>query len=52
MPCNLSRTALVTGLALLAPFAMHAQHSQQLLESYTPVTYTEIENPEFTNKVF
>ena len=46
MPCNLYRTALVTGLALLAPFAIHAQDSQQLLESYTPVTYTEIENPD------
>ena len=46
MPCNLSRTALVTGLTLLAPFAMHAQDSQQLLESYTPVTYAEIENPD------
>ena len=46
MPHNLSRTALVTGLALLAPFAMHAQDSQQLLEAYTPVTYEEIENPD------
>ena len=36
MPRNLSRTALVTGLALLAPFAMHAQDSQQLLENLYP----------------
>ena len=40
----LSRTVLTTGLALLAPFAMHAPDSQRLLESYTPITYAEIEN--------
>ena len=47
MPCNLSRTALVTALASLASFAMHAQDSQQQ-ETYNPVTYEEIENPDPT----
>ncbi|MBQ85919.1 MAG: pyrrolo-quinoline quinone, partial [Gammaproteobacteria bacterium] len=46
MPRNLLRTALVTGLASLASFATHAQDSQQQLETYTPVTYAEIENPD------
>ena len=47
MPCTLSRTALVTALASLASFAMHAQDSQQQ-ETYNPVTYEEIENPDPT----
>ena len=47
MPCNLSRTALVAVLASLASFAMHAQDSQQQ-ETYNPVTYEEIENPDPT----
>ena len=47
MPCILSRTALVTGFASLASFAMHAQDSQQQ-ETYNPVTYEEIENPDPT----
>ena len=45
MPCTLSRTALVTGLALLAPFAMHAQDSQQLLESYAPSLTQKLKIP-------